>query len=258
MGTKVYLSHDKSDVTIANFVVYKAYVGFPSPNASTTVSTAVTNTTASGSDINMTDSAGGTDVLWITMPFLNDVAFAGRAVANIWAKESNASANAQVQYLLKEYTTSAQSAFQTSAFGTELTTSIAQDQWSDALDTPTTVDAGNRLIIQPQITNSGTMGASQTVTMDYNGSTTGADGDTYIMMNENILIDGSQFGNGAQPLIAGDGPSTMPFGDWVRELDPVVSSMTATPNAANWGDVRDELLAQCGEQVAGDPSLQSA
>src|ERR1044071_8760193 len=171
MGTKIYLSNDAADVTIANFTVKKAYIGFPGPNASTTVSTAVTNTTGSGADINMTASAGGTDVCWITAPFFADVALAGRVVANIWAKESNASANAQVQYLLKEYTTSVQSAFQTSAFGTELTTSAAQDQWSDSLDTPTTIDAGNRLVIQPQITNVGTMGGSQTVTMDYNGST---------------------------------------------------------------------------------------
>lgn len=254
MGTKIYLSNDAADIT----GYLKAYVGFPGPNASSTVSTAVTNTTGSGSDIDMTLTAGGTTAKWITMPFLSDVAIAGRIVANLWALESNASANAQVQYLLKEYTTSAQSAFQTSPFGTELTTSAAQDQWSDAVDTPTTIDAGNRLIIQPQITNVGTMGGSQTVTMNYNGSTTGASGDTYIMLNENVLIDGSQFGNGAQPLIAGDGPSTMPFGDWVRELDPVISVMTATPNLACWGDIRDEFLAQCGEQAASDPSLQSA
>lgn len=254
MATPIYLSNDASDVS----GYLRAYIGGPGPNASTTVSTAVTATTSSGSDIPMTLTSGGTVAKWITAPFFADVAIAARQVNNVWGLESNASANAQMEITLQEYTTSAQTAFQATAFGTELTTAATQSQWSDAIDTPTTIDAGNRLIIAPMITNVGTMGASQTVTMYYNGSTPGISGDTYIEIAETILADGSQFGSGSAPLIAGDGPSTMVWGDFVRQLDPVASAISASPNTMTWGEFRQEMLAQCGEQVAGDPSLQSA
>jgi hypothetical protein len=253
MGTPIYLSNDAADIS----GYLKAYIGFPGPNASTTVSTAVTDTAGSGSDIDMTLTAGGTVAKWITVPFASDVAIAARQVNNIWAKESNASANAQVQILLKEYTTSAQSAFQTTAFGTELTTAAALQSWADAIDTATTIDAGNRLIIQPQITNVGTMGASQTVTMDYNGSTPGITGDTYIVINELITPDGSQFNNSTFPLIAG-GPSTVAYHNFWDKLQPVIQEMTASPNTATWGAIKAELQAQAGDQASADNSLQSA
>jgi hypothetical protein len=70
----------------------------------------------------------------------------------------------------------------------ELTTSIAVQNWTDAAPTSTLVGAGDRIVITWYVTNVGTMGGSQTVTMDYGGNTAAADGDTWVQFTEGIIF----------------------------------------------------------------------
>jgi hypothetical protein len=173
---------------------------------STALTTSVTNTTAAGDNIAATETAGGAALKWITKPFLEDVAFAAVPwVYNIWAKESDAAANASVGFTVHEYTASEQASFLDQNHATELTTSIARVVDASSNATATTVEAGNRLVVKLEVVAVGTMGGSQTVTIDYDGPTAGADGDTFVMCNETIRTNERQLKNGAYPVITGAG-----------------------------------------------------
>ncbi len=204
----VYLSNDPSDIS----GYLKAYIGGRSPNASTTASTAVTNTVAGviTTTVDLTLTAGGTVAQWITVPLEEAVTIATSPVMNLWAVESNASANAMVAFTFAEYTTSEQAAFFTTSIGTELTTSAARVVWLKASGetlTSTLIDAGNRVVIAPVLGAVGTMGGSQTVTMSYNGATDNAAGDTYVVFNELFEAGQAQVGSGSTPGITGKGVS---------------------------------------------------
>lgn len=247
-GTNIYLSNDTADVS--GFL--KAYMGYPSPNASTTLSTAVTEATVSGTSIQMTLTSGGTAAKWITVPFKADVVIQGAVITNFWGKESAATTNVQMGLQMAEYTTSAQSAFFASSAGTEALTTTSQTEWAKnpaavetgGLYTATTIDAGNRLILLPYIYNIGTMAAGR-MTFDYNGSTAGADGDSFVTLTEVIRANQSQAAAGTTPAIA-DGPSAMAYGDYVRQLTPVLQALgpNVTQPQAQWQNIQDELNIQ--------------
>ncbi len=198
---KIYLTNLASDVT-----GYKlALVDQRSPTSSA-LATSVTTTTAGGDDILATITEGGTELKWITKPFLADVAFAAEPwFYNIWAKESNAAANATAGFTVHEYTTSEQAAFLDKDHGSEATTTIARMSGVSGNATATTVDAGNRLVVKLEAVAVGTMGASQTLTIDYDGPTAGADGDTYVQCNEAIRLSERQLLSGTYPAVPGLG-----------------------------------------------------
>lgn len=260
MATIIYLSNETAD--ISGFK--KAYIGYRAPTASTTLSTAVTEFTGSGTSIQMTATSGGTVVKWITVPVKEDVLIAGAVVTNFWGFESAATANGQFGVQLAEYTTSAQSAFMSSSSGTELLTATSQNEWTlapaatnvQANYTATTIDAGNRLIILPWIYNIGTM-ASGRSTFDYNGLTAGADGDSYIVLTETLRQGTSQTAAGTTPDIA-DGPSAMAYGDYVRQLQPVIQALSGNASNPNpqWLALSDELNIQ--GNVGNTDTVQSA
>src|SRR3990167_6025799 len=177
MATLIWLTNTDSEVS-----GYKvALIGYRSPNAAIAVST--TGTTAAGTDIAVTDTSGGTALKWLTSPLKSTVAIAQRFTANFWGFESNAAANTQLGVHLSEYTTSEQTSFVSTTFGTELGTAAELDQWSRVADyTSTSIDAGNRLVIEPFVSNVGTMRSGDTVNFRYNGATPGADGDAFIML----------------------------------------------------------------------------
>jgi hypothetical protein len=204
MGSRVFLSNTTSDVS-----GYKmAHVDMKDPLATTTAATLVTDTTASGDNIEMTDTAGGTETNFITKPFFADVAIAGTYYANIWGKESAAAANAGVGIRLAEYTTSEQAAFDDDDYGTELTTTTAAQKYVTSALTGATIDAGNRLVIDLRTVAVGTMGASQTTTIAYADSETDVDGDSFVMFDQQIRVNEMQFGNGTTIPTAGKGVGT--------------------------------------------------
>ena len=111
-------------------------------------------------------------------------------------------ANAGIGMILAKYTSSEQAAFLTDHVDAlELTTAITQHRVQTGLPTSTAFAAGDRLVIKMTVAAVGTMGASQTVTMDYDGPTAEADGDSYIDVGVIATPTRVQFGaGGAQPL----------------------------------------------------------
>lgn len=201
---RLYLSNEDSDIT-----GYKiAYVNTRRPS-STATATAVTNTTSGGSDIQMTATAGGTALAWITKPFASNVIITSAMVLNAWARESAAAANATLSFGLFEYTTSEQAVFWSPTAGAaELSGTNGVNARSvivTTAGTTTTIDAGNRLVIKMYVEYVGTMGAGQTVTMGFDGTTEGADGDTFIDICEAIRVNEQQANSGTIPVAPGLG-----------------------------------------------------
>ncbi len=236
---RIYLTSLASDVA-----GYKlALVDMRNP-AGTALVTSVTATTSSGDNIAATETSGGTALKWITKPFLADVAVsAGLVFCNIWAVEASAAANASVGVVLAEYTTSdttEQAAFLDFNYATELTTSVARTVFMTTAPTPTTVDAGNRLVVKFQAVAVGTMAVS-TITVDYDGPTEGADGDTFITINEPIRVNEAQLGSGTVPPVPGYGQ-----GFYQTIIDGVEALVGA--KAISYNQSVRSLVDDCGFQ----------
>ncbi len=202
---RIYLSNDASDVA-----GYKqAYVDMRSPN--TTVLTASkTTTTASGDDIQATDTAGGTALKWITAPFGAATTLATSVFVNCWAKETSAAANCTVAFNLTLYTAAAESTvfLDDDGYTTELTTSFVGVRYATTAVTSQAFAVGDRMVIKIYASAVGTMGAvAGGMVVDYDGPTEGADGDTYLDFQEPFRVNKFQFGAGTAPIIPalGDG-----------------------------------------------------
>lgn len=154
------------------------------------LTTSVTNTVAGPtSGVQCTRTAGGTALSWISPPLAAPVTIAGTVTLNTWAKEAATANNAGMQVTVHQYTTTEQSAFLNTERGTELTTSVSNQNWT-ATPTSTAFATGDRIVVKWWINDAGgTIASGGSVTMDYNGPTAGADGETYVRFSENITFE---------------------------------------------------------------------
>lgn len=143
--------------------------------------TAVVTTTASGTEIQWTKTAGGVLAAWISPRFKSQWEFPsnvtdGRAMSieTIWAKESVATVNATLKtktWIRKPDGTEIGPIYTNNAtLAGELTTTMAgyTDATADTYTQPTNVGEDDRLILRVYVVNSGTMG-SGTATLQYDG-----------------------------------------------------------------------------------------
>lgn len=155
------------------------------------VTTGVVNTVASGTEIQWTKTAGGSVLEWISgrVP-AGGFTLAGTMTFNIWGVESNAQANAGGRVRVFKRT-DAGSVTEVGggpySDGVEMTTNAAYN-WTGT-PTSTAFAENDRLICRYYITNAGgTMGGSRTVTLNYDGPTAAASGDSYFQINENVTF----------------------------------------------------------------------
>jgi|KBSMisStaDraftv2_1062788.scaffolds.fasta_scaffold06274_2 hypothetical protein len=181
--TKVYLKQPiNSDTSLS-----QAY-GYANTTASVLAfTTSVTNTTASGTSIQWTKTAGGTQLKWISPPLAAPVTISGTVTMNVWAFEDNALANATVAFTVKRLAGGVEgsSLLTDSTLGSELGTSVAVKNWT-ASPASTTFSTGDRIVLIGDIVNVGTMAAAHSVTVDYGGKTGAADGDSWVQFTENL------------------------------------------------------------------------
>jgi hypothetical protein len=185
--TKLRLHDTASDVS-----GYKIADGLLGP-ANTT---AVTNTTASGTDIQVTKTGGGTALAWITPPLQTAVTISGTVTCNIYGGESATAANTAFRCRLFKYTGGSEgSSFLTANMATELnTTTTTARNWTGT-PTSTAFSAGDRIVIKLFLENcatsgcpTGTMGGSQTATVGYDGTTDGSNAASWVQTNENVVF----------------------------------------------------------------------
>lgn len=148
--------------------------------------TTVTNTTASGTNIGVTQTAGGTALFWFTPP-LYAVIISGTVTINGWGLESSLSANTTLGLEVDRVGP-------TGAFISTVKFDVGATEWGTSASarnvantpTSTTLANGDRLQVTMFVSNFGTMGGGFTATNTYDGPTAAAAGDTFITLTETV------------------------------------------------------------------------
>ena len=180
MATKLYLRSTQNNVT--------GYYDL-STTAGAGIDTCVTNTTAGGTQIQLTKTAGGATVAWISRAI--GVGFTLTTTdISLWQMESNPSANTGGRYRLFLYSSSTGSETELLGGpfddGVEMNNSYREDTWIGN-PTDTAFSRGDRLVLKVYITNIGTMGSGRTCTMGFNAADA-ATGDSFLNINETITF----------------------------------------------------------------------
>ncbi len=245
MSTKIYLTNIPSGLSGVSPSPLLATIGTRGSTASaSSISIASTATTAGTTTNNMTLLGGGTTALWITRPLSAAVTVAGTLGINFWSQESAATALAGVDFQIFRYNSTlsviGSTAVATSSINVHAVSGTATRTFVTLLPTSTAFSVGDRIAILGNVNPSqGVEAASQSVQMDFNGLTQGADGDTWIEFNEDIATSTAQ-----APQRAG-GPSNAELED----MRVGVSAQAGFAGAyyspdARLEDVVNELAAQ--------------
>ena len=188
MATTLYLRNiDANIYNTGNTTQYE----FMTESRGATADSGVVNTTASGTDIIWTKTAGGAVLAWISEPVDSTQSVTASTVTfNIWALESNMNANAGGRARLFRW--SANNETETliagpANDGVEFGTTIGAFNWTTTA-TATTLLKGDRIVARFYITNIGTMATGFTCTLGFNGPTAGANGDSYVVLTDNLTF----------------------------------------------------------------------
>ena len=157
------------------------------------VTTAVTTSTASGTNIQVTATAGGTALTFFSEPLTEGVTISGTVTPNLRGLESANGVNSGLA-LLVERANNAGVANSTviarQVIGAELGTTEAA-RTASLTPTSTIFAAGDRIRVTISLINVGTMGAG-TVTMFYNGAASAASGDNFLTFTETFVTNDIQ------------------------------------------------------------------
>jgi len=188
MATTLYLRNiDANIYNTGNTTQYE----FMTESRGATADSGIVNTAASGTDIIWTKTAGGAVLAWISEPVDSTQSVTASTVTfNIWALESNMNANAGGRARLFRW--SANNETETliagpANDGVEFGTAIGAFNWTTTA-TATTLLKGDRIVARFYITNIGTMATGFTCTLGFNGPTAGANGDSYVVLTDNLTF----------------------------------------------------------------------
>ncbi len=137
---------------------------------------AITTTTAGGTAIDVTSTAGGNEIYWFTEPITTAVTISGTMTVQLRGGESATTVNACFAVIV-ERTDNSGTVISTILDATvpdpaaELGTSAATNYSDTYTPTTTSLDVGDRIKVTWQVRNFGTMDAG-TVTINYNAQTT--------------------------------------------------------------------------------------
>ena len=201
MATKMYLLTALIDTQSTDLTGDRRCL---SPQPGTTNSGRATTTTVGGTNIQVTNGAGGSNMTW-TSPPLMAVTVSGTINPNIWGLESGNPVNSGRGILIERVDNTGavlSTIVADNAHGTEFTTSAAVNGTWNITPTSTGINEGDRIRVTLKIRNVGTMAAG-TATIDHNNATAGGDGDTYVTFTEAIVLRPLPWmGHQVQPLTA--------------------------------------------------------
>lgn len=156
--------------------------------------TVITTTTAGGTNITVTATAGGQALSWFSEPITSAITISGTVTVNIRGLESANTVNAG-RGILIERCNNAGTVLSTiladslvPATITEYTTADAANGAATYTPTSTAMAVGERIRVTLKVRNVGTMGAG-TVTNSLDGPASAAAGDTWVRFNEDIRTD---------------------------------------------------------------------
>jgi hypothetical protein len=139
----------------------------------------------------ITKTAGGTKVIWFSRPLAAGVTLSGAITPNFWGLESAAQCNCGARYEVLRWSVAAGGI--TASLGisgdnglSEWTTTAALRTTPTLTPTATAFLAGDRIVIVVYNDDASgtTEGNNRNWTLDYDGPTSGSDGDTYVSFTE--------------------------------------------------------------------------
>ena len=152
--------------------------------------TAVTTTTAGGTNIQVTTTAGGQALQWFSEPITEAVTISGTVTPNIRGSENAGTVNAGAGVLIERCNnagTVQSTIVPDTVVGAEYGITDAA-RTANLTPTSTAMAVGERIKVTLKVRNVGTMAAG-TVTNTYNAAAAGVSGDTYVRFAENIRTD---------------------------------------------------------------------
>lgn len=156
------------------------------------LTTARVGTAGSYTQTYITSVAGPTsgleyDTFHWSAPLAAGVTISGSATFNLWARESDMTANAAVNVRLwkADAATGAITNFYTTTRTTELGTSLGAENYTFT-PTSTTFNAGDRIGLSVFMDDAGTMGSGFSLYIAWNNGTAGGTGDSYITFTETL------------------------------------------------------------------------
>jgi hypothetical protein len=184
--------------------------------------TAVVDTTASGTEIQWTQTAGGSVIQWVSGRAPSGGFTLTTTDISIWAHESAAQANSGGRYrVFKRASNGVETELGGGPFndGVEFGTSATEMTWVGNV-TDTAFAEDDRILLKVYITNVGTMGGGRTCTLTYNAADA-ATGDSFLNIAETVTFKAE-----AQPLTPALFTNTQTF------FGPTVTPgpVTLTPN----------------------------
>jgi hypothetical protein len=150
-------------------------------SSTTMVATTVAGPT-SGLELNSTNH-------WNSAPLAADVTISGNITLNLWMLEAGATNNAGAQVVIERITKLGQvgATVLNSEKGTELSTTSTLETWT-AAPASTAFLKGDRIRVRVAVNDAGGTMAAGSATLNYDGGTPGASGDSFITFNENLTF----------------------------------------------------------------------
>jgi len=163
----------------------------------TTTETSVTDTTASGTEIQVTNNAADDiELVWVSgRTPAGGFTLTSLTAINMWFHESSMNANCGGRIrLFRRETNGTETELAGGPFndGVEFGTVAAQMDWT-ANPTDTAFAEDERLVLKVYLTNVGAMGGGFTCTLTFNGAS-GATGDSLITLNETVAFKANDVG----------------------------------------------------------------
>ena len=157
-----------------------------------TVSGAITTTVAGGTDIQVTQTAGGQALTWFTEPITEAVTISGTVTLSIYGRESATTVNAGAGILIQRCDNSGavlSTIVANSTVPPTITEFSTSNSFKNGTYTPTSTSmaVGERIKATIKVRNVGTMAAGS-VTIVYNGPSTLASY-CFVSFTENIRTD---------------------------------------------------------------------
>lgn len=204
-------------------------------------STSAAGNTVTGPTVGIELSSAGLPNQWISDPVSADVTISGAITGNIWASESDMSANVAINFVVDVIRAAALTAgannivqIVKSARVTECAvTTPAVNNFTATPGAGVLVNRGDRIRVRIFGDDAGTMATGFTFTVKFSGSTGGADGDTFITFTENF------------------GFESAPAGTTIYFTDTVSDVSTAAVDLVAWTDRGAGVTSDVTNTAAG-------
>jgi hypothetical protein len=179
VATKIFLKQFQNSFSTATNYSYASLTA-----SVLALTTGVTNKINGTTQV--TSTAAGTALAWISPPIASPVTISGTITYNGWVKTSSTTGAPKTVGRVFKYSGGSESQISTKTSTLVQSTSIQVDNFTDTAPTSTAFAVGDRIVIKWFVASTSATG---TETHDYSGKTAAADGDEWVQFTESITFN---------------------------------------------------------------------